>query len=242
MANKEPNTISSIHEHVHDDHEQLLYDVFLSFRGSDTQLGFTGNLFNALRSKRFKTFMDNDGLNSGNQVIASIFKAVERSKIPIVVFSKCYASSSYCLNELVKIVECREMKNQLVFPIFYDIDPSEVRNQTGSYGKSIVSHEYRFGKESDRLQKWKSALFEVANIPGLHFKKWYIILLLSILRRLFLLCTCDIGLALIHKLIFGIESIHLIRGGHGSVNLKNRTEPKFGNGSENRTEPFQVWS
>ncbi|GAU40064.1 hypothetical protein TSUD_258570 [Trifolium subterraneum] len=164
MANEEPNAIASI-----DEHEQL-YDVFLSFRGSDTRLSFTGNLFNALCNKRFKTFMDNDGLKSGNQILPSIFKALERSRVAIVVLSKNYAASTYCLDELVNILECKKTKKQLVFPIFYDVHPFEVRYQTGSY--DVVSHEYRFGKDQ-KLQNWKAALSEVSTISGLHFENSY---------------------------------------------------------------------
>ena len=144
------------------------YDVLFSFFGSDTRLSFTGNLFNALRRKRFKTFIDNDGIKSGDQIVASTFKALEGSKIAIVVFSKRYAASTYCLDELVKILECRNKINQRVLPIFYEVDPFEVRDQTGTYGKSFDAHEYRFGKDYVKLQNWKSTL-----LTGWHFQNRY---------------------------------------------------------------------
>jgi len=59
--------------------------------------------------------------------------AIEEAKVSIVIFSKNYGNSKWCLDELVKILECKKMKGQNVLPIFYDIDPSHVRNQTGSY-------------------------------------------------------------------------------------------------------------
>lgn len=149
------------------------YDVFISFYGFDTRLSFTGNLFNALLRKRFKTFIDNNGIKSGDQIVASTFKALEGSKISIVVFSKRYAASTYCLDELFKILECRNKINQRVLPIFYEVDPFEVRDQTGTYGKSLDAHEYRFGKDYVKLQNWKSALSEVAVLTGWHFQNRY---------------------------------------------------------------------
>ncbi|CAK8538795.1 unnamed protein product [Lathyrus sativus] len=152
--------------------DEQLYDVFLNFKESDTRRGFTGNLFNALRNKRFKIFMDNDSLKSGNQIPTSIIKVLERSRIVIVVLSENYPSSTFCLDELVKILECRQRINLLVLPIFYDVDPSEVKHQKGIYGKSIALHENRHGKE--KLETWRSALYEVSCIRGLHFKDGFL--------------------------------------------------------------------
>ncbi|XP_061342221.1 probable disease resistance protein RPP1 [Gastrolobium bilobum] len=146
------------------------YDVFLSFRGSDTRRTFTGNLYNALRLKRFKTFMDEGGLKSGDPIASSILEAVEDSRISIVVLSKYYAYSSWCLEELVKILDCRKEKNQLVLPIFYDVDPSDVRRQTGAYGEAMARHEDRSRKDSEKVRRWRSALSEVANLSGLQFR------------------------------------------------------------------------
>ena len=84
--------------------------------------------------------------------------------------SESYASSSFCLDELVKIVDCMKSKNLLVCPIFFHVDPSDVRHQRNSYGKAFASHENRFGKDSEKLQKWRSALFEVTNLSGWHFQ------------------------------------------------------------------------
>ncbi|KAG4380633.1 hypothetical protein GLYMA_16G211400v4 [Glycine max] len=95
----------------------------------------------------------------------------------ILVFSKNYASSSFCLDELVKIMECVKAKGRLIFPIFYDVDPCHVRHQSGSYGEALAMHEERFtsSKENlkenmERLQKWKMALNQAADVSGKHYK------------------------------------------------------------------------
>ncbi|GKA60942.1 Toll/interleukin-1 receptor domain-containing protein [Tanacetum coccineum] len=47
-------------------------------------------------------------------------------------FSKNCASSSWCLEELVKIMECHKMTDQhTAYRVFYDVEPTEVRKQSG---------------------------------------------------------------------------------------------------------------
>ncbi|GAU40067.1 hypothetical protein TSUD_258600 [Trifolium subterraneum] len=147
------------------------YDIFLSFCGEDTRYSFTGFLYQAFCREGFKTFMDDEGLEGGNEISKSLLEAIEKSRLSIVVFSKNYGYSSWCLDELVKIVECMKTKNQLVWPIFYKIEPSEIINETKSYGKAMTGHENKYGKDSEKVQKWRSALSEVASLEGDHIKK-----------------------------------------------------------------------
>ena len=60
-------------------------------------------------------------------------KAIETSRMAVVVFSKSYATSDWCLDELAKIMECNRVLNQRVFPIFYDVSPSEMPEQKGNF-------------------------------------------------------------------------------------------------------------
>lgn len=146
------------------------YDVFLSFCGEDTRYSFTGFLYHALRREGFKIFMDDDGLEGGNQISQTLLKAIEKSRVSIVVLSENYGYSTWCLDELVKIIECMKIKNQLVWPIFYKIKQSDESNQTKSYGKAMKAHEVRFGKECENVQNWRSALSEVALLKADHIK------------------------------------------------------------------------
>lgn len=154
------------------------YDVFLSFTGADTRFGFTGNLYKALTDKKIRTFIDDKELQRGDEITPSLVKAIQESRIAIPIFSTNYASSSFCLDELVHIVECVKRKGRLVLPIFYDVDPSHVRHQTGSYGKGMTDLEERFKNNKEKLQKWKMALNQVANLAGYHFKLGYPLLIL----------------------------------------------------------------
>ncbi|XP_031114090.1 TMV resistance protein N-like [Ipomoea triloba] len=141
------------------------YDVFLSFRGEDTRKTFTDHLYSALCQTGIRTFRDDEELRNGEYLAPDLTRAIQNSRISMIVFSKDYASSRWCLDELVQIIECKEKGNQIVFPIFYDVDPSDVRKQSGNYGLAFAKHEKRF-EEGDKVQKWRDALTKVANMSG----------------------------------------------------------------------------
>nr|XP_034918658.1 disease resistance protein RUN1-like [Populus alba] len=141
------------------------YDVFLSFRGEDTRKTFTGHLYAALDDAGIRTFLDDNELPRGEEISEHLLKAIRESKISIVVFSKGYASSRWCLNELVEILKCKRKKTgQIVLPIFYDIDPSDVRKQTGSFAEAFDKHEECF--EEKLVKEWRKALEDAGNLSG----------------------------------------------------------------------------
>ncbi|CAJ2633912.1 unnamed protein product [Trifolium pratense] len=154
-------------------HSMAKWQIFLSFRGDDTRYGFTGNLYKDLCQGGFKTFMDDGGLQTGDQISPSLLNAIEASRLSIIVLSENYANSSWCLEELVKIMECMKLKKQSVWPIFYKVEPSDIRHLRKSYGKDMAQHENNYGINSERVQKWKSALFEVSNLSGKTYKTGY---------------------------------------------------------------------
>ncbi|XP_024182010.2 disease resistance protein RPV1-like [Rosa chinensis] len=139
------------------------YDVFLSFRGEDTRCNFTDHLYNALRHKGINTFRD-DKLPRGGEISVELVKAIEESRVSIIIFSENYASSRWCLDELVKILQCRASNKQMVRPVFYKVDPSDVRNQRGSFGEAFAKLDQCRYKDS--IGKWREALSEAANLSG----------------------------------------------------------------------------
>ncbi|KAL4597886.1 hypothetical protein ACB092_11G020400 [Castanea dentata] len=148
-------------------HQLKNFDVFLSFRGEDTRLGFISHLYNALCQRGINTFID-DNLPRGEEISTGFLKIIESSRISIIVFSENYASSTWCLDELAKIVECKK-NGQLVQPVFYSVDPSEVRNQKGKFGEALFKHEEKL-KDNKKVQSWREALHEAANISGWHYR------------------------------------------------------------------------
>ncbi|MCI37905.1 TIR-NBS-LRR resistance protein, partial [Trifolium medium] len=105
-------------------------------------------------------------IEKGNQVWAELVEAIKDSTLLLVVFSENYASSTWCLNELVEIMECHKY-GQVVVPVFYKIDPSHVRKHTGSYRTALAKHKMQAGKNDDKMmQNWKNALSQAANLSG----------------------------------------------------------------------------
>lgn len=145
------------------------YDVFLSFRGKDTRKTFTDHLYNALDRVGIRTFRDNEELPKGKTISYELVNAVRRSRIYIVIFSKGYASSKWCLHELAEIVNCcRKNKVHTLYPIFYHVSPSDVRNQTGTFAEAFTAHEKLFQSEMERemVQRWREALTLAAEYAG----------------------------------------------------------------------------
>ncbi|KAK3417831.1 hypothetical protein EUGRSUZ_H03815 [Eucalyptus grandis] len=102
------------------------YEVFLSFRGPDTRAGFTNFLYTNLDNAGIRTFRDDEELRIGEEFAPELLQAIKQSKISIPIFSKGYASSVWCLKELVQMVACQKAGRQKIMPIFYDVAPSEV--------------------------------------------------------------------------------------------------------------------
>ncbi|KAG5232609.1 TMV resistance protein [Salix suchowensis] len=140
------------------------YDVFLSFRG-DTRWSFTDHLYNALDRARVHTFRDNK-IPRGEEISSQLLEAIHGSEISIVVFSEGYATSTWCLEELAYIMECRNTKGQVVIPVFYHIDPSDVQEQKRSFAEAFQTHEERFKEEIEKVNRWRKALREASTLAG----------------------------------------------------------------------------
>ncbi|KAM7461535.1 hypothetical protein LguiA_029656 [Lonicera macranthoides] len=147
------------------------YDVFLSFHGEDTRKTFVDHLYYALHQRGIFTFKDDERLERGRSIAPELLQAIELSRFAIIVFSKNYASSSWCLDELAKIMDCHNNNNNkymaaqfTVIPVFYDVQPSDVRKQEGHFGEMFSEH------NSDRVQIWRQVLRDAANLSGWDLK------------------------------------------------------------------------
>ncbi|ANM68096.1 disease resistance protein (TIR-NBS class) [Arabidopsis thaliana] len=145
------------------------YDVFPNFRGEDVRHSLVSHLRKELDRKFINTFNDNR-IERSRKITPELLLAIENSRISLVVFSKNYASSTWCLDELVKIQECYEKLDQMVIPIFYKVDPSHVRKQTGEFG--MVFGETCKGRTENEKRKWMRALAEVAHLAGEDLRNW----------------------------------------------------------------------
>ncbi|XP_021819712.1 TMV resistance protein N-like [Prunus avium] len=148
---------------------QWNHDVFLSFRGVDTRNSFVSHLYHELQHMGIKTFKDDPKLERGTTISSELFNAIQESRLAIIVLSQNYASSSWCLEELTKILQCMKSKGTIL-PVFYNVDPSDVRKQSGSFAGAFVEHEKRFREDIEKVMHWRAALTEVANLSGLDSK------------------------------------------------------------------------
>ncbi|KAL1819891.1 hypothetical protein ACET3Z_014760 [Daucus carota] len=83
----------------------------------------------------------------------------------IIVFSQNYAYSTWCLDELVLILERKKNSRYFIMPIFYEVEIRDIRHQLGNYGLALEKHSVR---HSHKVEKWREALAEVGNIFGEH--------------------------------------------------------------------------
>ncbi|XP_023767547.1 disease resistance protein RUN1 [Lactuca sativa] len=146
-------------------YKSFKYDVFLSFRGEDTRTNFVDHLYYALQQKSIHTYKDDDRIRKGKRICDELIRSIGDSKLYIIVFSKNYASSSWCLDELVKIMECHKTNEHTAYPVFYDVEPSEVRKQRGAVEKAFAKHE-----NEEAAEKWRDALKEAADLAGWELK------------------------------------------------------------------------
>jgi len=145
---------------------RYIYDVFISFRGVDTRDTFTDHLYAHLIKKGIFTYMDAQQLQKGESISLQLRKAIQHSRVSIVVFSKDYAGSTWCLDEMSVIAECLTKLKQIVLPVFYYVDPSHVRKQNGKYENAFVLHTETFKHDQQKVDGWKRAMTCLAGLAG----------------------------------------------------------------------------
>ncbi|XP_056860869.1 disease resistance-like protein DSC2 isoform X1 [Raphanus sativus] len=141
------------------------HHVFPSFSGQDVRRTFLSHLLKEFRRKGIRTFIDND-IRRSQMIGPELVQAIRESRFAVVVLSKRYASSRWCLDELVEIKE----SSKTVMPVFYKVNPSHVRNLNGEFGTAF--EEACQGKPEDVKQRWRDALVYVADIAGESSQNW----------------------------------------------------------------------
>ncbi|GJU78481.1 Toll/interleukin-1 receptor domain-containing protein [Tanacetum coccineum] len=140
-----------------------VYDVFLSFRGEDTRKTFVDHLYSALEQRHIRTYKDDITLPRGESVGPTLLKAIQESRHAVIIFSKNYANSSWCLDELVHIMKCRAENGLIVMPVFYDVDPSDVRKQKRDFGEAFSK---QVAENTTKAELWRKQLVVASNISG----------------------------------------------------------------------------
>ncbi|CAN1165443.1 Disease resistance protein L6 [Linum perenne] len=137
------------------------YEVFLSFRGPDVRTTFADHLYQFLDNYGIRTFLDNEEIRQGEKFSPEIIKAIEESKVYIPIFSPGYASSKWCLREVAHMHKCcKQYKGHIILPIFYHVEPRDVRHQKRSYAEAFQQHNEVY--DEGTLKDWKATLQEGA--------------------------------------------------------------------------------
>ncbi|CAI0473749.1 unnamed protein product [Linum tenue] len=146
------------------------YEVFLSFRGPDVRQTFADHLYSCFARSKIRTFRDEEELRKGEVIAPSLVRAIKESKIHIPIFTENYAASKWCLQELAQMVRCwKERKGHIILPIFYFVDPRDVRHQIGPYWEAFEQHSLKHDLETTR--EWRESLQEVGKMKGWHITK-----------------------------------------------------------------------
>ncbi|GKD61049.1 disease resistance protein RML1A-like protein isoform X1, partial [Tanacetum coccineum] len=151
------------------------YDVFLSFRGEDTRLTFTSHLNKALKDANLKTFLDDKEIDTGLSLKPELESAIRASRASVMVLSKNYATSRWCLNVLALILEKHRDIDHIVILIFYHVEPTDVRNQQNNYEDAMEDYKKNMAEETNaekkcewaqKIEIWKNALTLVVDLKG----------------------------------------------------------------------------
>ena len=144
------------------------YDVFLNHRGPDVKCSFVSHLYDLLRERGCNPFLDAKSLIKGNHALNSINEALHGVRVHLAIFSKGYAESKYCLNELFDMMKSPEK----VIPVFFQgVEPEHLRwIESGPFVDAFKKH---LGKKRDEdVKRWKTALLEASHLTGFRHSQY----------------------------------------------------------------------
>lgn len=143
--------------------DNLDYDVFINHRGPDVKKTLASYLYHCLVARGLRVFLDTEEMQEGDSLTLQIEGAIRTAFIHIAIFSPKYAKSSWCLNELVKMLE----SGSKIIPIFHTVKPSELTSENGKYAKQLRKLEEKTDQEGKprydaaTIREWKTALSKV---------------------------------------------------------------------------------
>ncbi|KAL3728149.1 hypothetical protein ACJRO7_032840 [Eucalyptus globulus] len=145
---------------------RMKYEVFLSFRGPDTRDNFVSCLFCDMKDIGICVFKDDENLRVGEKIEGELLQALDDSQIYIPIFSKGFATSSWCLREVAHIRDCTSKSDgkKEILPVFFNVTPDDVKCRTNLYRDALPEHEKKY--DSREVKRWKDALVEVPTTVG----------------------------------------------------------------------------
>ncbi len=139
-----------------------MFDVFLNHRGPDVKGSFAAHLHQALQEAGCRPFLDKPDLEKGQPGQKKIYEALRCASVHVAIFSKHYADSEYCLDELCVMLESKK----LIIPVFYDVSPSVLRCEDPDRLYTTAFCKTHEGRPASEVKKWKDALHMAAELNG----------------------------------------------------------------------------
>lgn len=137
--------------------------MFINFRGEELRCSFVSHLVDAFKRHGINFFIDKD--EQKGKDLKHLFARIKQSRMALTIFSKRYAESSWCLDELARIKKRADKCKLRVVPIFFKVKAESVRYQKAEFGRNF----WRLAKTSsgEQIKKWKEALESVSDKVGL---------------------------------------------------------------------------
>lgn len=104
----------------------------------------------------------------GDFISVELRRAIQTSRFAVVVISENYANSRWCLDELQLIMELVERNEMEVVPIFFGVNPSDVRHQLGNF----ALEKYQGPEMAEKVLGWREALTNIADRKGKDSTRW----------------------------------------------------------------------
>ncbi|XP_027907355.1 TMV resistance protein N-like [Vigna unguiculata] len=143
-----------------------MYDVLINFNGEDIRRKFVSHLDSVLLAAGLTTFLHHQISVNDMDIQQPI---LDLCRIVIVVFTKTYSQSAWCLHQLHQIIKWHETYCRHVLPVYYEIQPSDVRLQKGDFGKDLrATAQQTFSAQQleHGMSRWSHALSKTADFFG----------------------------------------------------------------------------
>lgn len=155
----------------------VTHDVFINHRGPDVKYTFASHLYHSLCARGLRVFLDTEELQKGESITDQLKRAIQRSSVHVVIFSKNFAESSWCLDELFQMLE----SGSTIIPVFYHVKHSDLTR--GYYSECLnhleqkttydyQTHETVPRHDPSKIQNWRSALLDVSQKPGFNLEQY----------------------------------------------------------------------
>eukprot|EP00253_Pinus_taeda_P035438 PITA_35438 len=151
------------------------YHVFISHRGPDVKRTFASHLYRRFLLHGYRVFLDQQEWQEGDCITSQIESAIRTASVHVAIFSPGYAESSWCLNELLSMLD----SGSTIIPVFYHVKPAQLRWTLGDgvYAEALkrlatkktydsLSREEKPRYDPATIERWRNALYRAAEISG----------------------------------------------------------------------------